>query len=65
MADIQEKSQEINFLGPDTADKIRLREGLIKAAKKAGLVLIIWLFIVSAVLGYGLILNGKNNKEQS
>lgn len=57
---VQEKNSEINFLSSDQAEKIRLKEELVAALKKAGLILFVWLMIISAVLGYGLILNKKN-----
>ncbi len=58
----QEKSPEINFLSSDQAEKIRLKEELMAALKRAGLILFIWLIIISAVLGYGLVLNEKNKE---
>ncbi len=57
---VEEKSSEINFLSSDRLDKFKIKEELMTAVKTAGLFLIIWFFILSAVLGYGLILNNKN-----
>ncbi len=57
---VQEKSSEINFLSSDRLDEFKIKEELMAAIKTAGLFLVIWLFVLSAVLGYGLILNNKN-----
>lgn len=56
----QKENQEINFLASDQTEKIKIREELMSAVKKAGLILAVWLLIVSAVLGYGLVLSNKN-----
>ncbi|MDD3531888.1 MAG: hypothetical protein PHR64_01140 [Candidatus Shapirobacteria bacterium] len=56
----QKENQEINFLASDQVGKMRAQEELVSAAKKAGLILLVWLLALSAVLGYGLVLSNKN-----
>ncbi len=55
----QKENQEINFLALDQAGKIKFREELMASLKKAGVVLIVWLLIISGILGYGLFLSNK------
>jgi Tfp pilus assembly protein PilN len=57
---VQEKNSEINFLSSDRLDEFKIKEELMAAVKMAGIFLVIWLFILSAVLGYGLLLSNKN-----
>lgn len=56
----QKGSQEINFLALDQADKARFKEELVDSLRKAGLILLAWLLIISGVLGYGLFLSSEN-----
>jgi len=63
----KEKDQEINFLAPDRADKIRFQKELFSSLKRAGAILVVWLLIISGVLGYGLFLSneGKSLKQET
>ncbi len=54
-------NQGINFLDVSQLDKTKLKEKLLTAAKKAAVVLVLWLLALSSVIGYNLILKSKSD----